>query len=144
MKQYEASASIAAPTAAVWNVLLDGPGYATWDSGVERIDGTVESGSKITVHSQVAPGRAFPVKVFIDRAAGVMTWTGGMPLGLFRGVRTFTLTATPGGDTEFSMREVFSGPLLGVIGRSMPDLGPSFTRFAEGLRAAAEACAAAG
>jgi hypothetical protein len=144
MKQYQATASIAAPVAVVWTVLLDGPGYAKWNSGVERIDGTVDSGSKITVHAAVSPGRAFPVKVSVDRAAGVMTWTGGMPLGLFRGVRTFTLTATPGGGTEFSMREVFSGPMLGLIGRSMPDLGPSFAQFAAGLRACAEAHATAG
>jgi hypothetical protein len=142
MKQYEASASIAAPPAAVWNVLLDAPGYATWDSGVERIDGTIATGSKITVHSAVAPGRAFPVKVVVDQDAGTMTWTGGMPLGIFRGVRTFALAATTGGGTEFSMREVFSGPLLGLIGRSMPDLGPSFQQFAAGLRTHVEATTA--
>jgi hypothetical protein len=66
-----------------------------------------------------------------------MVWTGGMPLGLFRGVRTYTLAPHDGG-TRFSMQEVFSGPLLGVIGRSIPDLQPSFERFADGLKAEAE------
>jgi hypothetical protein len=36
------------------------------------------------------------------------------------------------------MREEFSGPLPPVIGRSMPDLAPSFERFAKGLKAEAE------
>ena len=144
MKQFEATAAVAAPPDSVWAVLLDGAGYPTWDSGVERIDGTIESGSKITVHSEAAPGRAFPVKVAIDTAAGTMTWTGGMPLGLFRGVRTFEVIASASGGTDFSMREVFSGPLLGLIGRSIPDLGPSFRQFAAGLAVQAEATATAG
>jgi hypothetical protein len=32
------------------------------------------------------------------------------------------------------MREEFTGPLLGLIGRSIPDLQPSFTQFAHGLK----------
>jgi hypothetical protein len=68
-----------------------------------------------------------------------MTWAGGMPLGLFRGVRTFTLTpAADGATTRFTMREEYSGPLLPLIGRSMPDLGPSFQQFARGLKERAE------
>jgi hypothetical protein len=67
-----------------------------------------------------------------------MTWSGGMPLGLFRGVRTFTL-ADERGATRFTMREVYSGPLASLIGRSIPDLGPSFTQFATGLKIRAEA-----
>ncbi len=66
-----------------------------------------------------------------------MTWSGGMPLGLFRGVRTFGLTPD-GSATHFVMREEYSAPLLGLIWRSMPDLGPSFTQFARGLKARAE------
>jgi hypothetical protein len=34
---------------------------------------------------------------------------------------------------------VYSGPLLGLIWRSMPDLGPSFDRFAQGLKRRVEA-----
>jgi hypothetical protein len=67
-----------------------------------------------------------------------MTWTGGMPLGLFKGVRTFTLTPEGSGSTTFTMREEYSGPLLPLIWRSMPDLGPSFEQFANGLKQRAE------
>jgi hypothetical protein len=41
--------------------------------------------------------------------------------------------------TAFHAREVYAGPLLGLIRRSMPDLGPSFGRFARGLRRRVEA-----
>jgi len=32
------------------------------------------------------------------------------------------------------MREVYTGPLAGLITKSIPDLAPSFTRFADGLK----------
>jgi hypothetical protein len=67
-----------------------------------------------------------------------MTWSGGMPLGLFRGVRTFTVSSTTGTETDFRMREEYSGPLLGLIWKSMPDLGPSFEQFARGLKVRSE------
>jgi hypothetical protein len=40
----------------------------------------------------------------------LMRWTGGMPLGLFKGERTFTLTAH-GDGTRFVMREEYTLPL---------------------------------
>ena len=65
---------------------------------------------------------------------GRMVWRGGMPLGLFRGLRSYTLTPDGEGRTAFRMREQFSGPLLPLIWRSMPDMGPSFEQFARGLK----------
>lgn len=37
------------------------------------------------------------------------------------------------------MEERFSGPLLPLIGRTLPDFGPSFEKFAKGLKRQAEA-----
>jgi hypothetical protein len=137
MKAYDAAATIDAPPERIWEILTDAPAYPQWDSGVQKVDGTIAPGEKIKVVSEANPGRAFPVKVTRFEPARSMTWSGGMPLGLFKGVRTFTLT--PEGEaTRFTMREEYTGPLLGMIWRSMPDLGPSFERFARGLKAKAE------
>jgi hypothetical protein len=138
MKSYDASATIDANPDTVWAVLTDAAGYPTWDSGVIKVDGRIAPGEKITVRSSANPGRAFPVRVTEFRPGERMQWTGGMPLGLFKGVRTFTLTPQQGGGTRFDMREEYTGPLLPMIWRSMPDLGPSFTQFAKGLKARAE------
>ena len=138
MRQYEASTLIAAPPERIWGVLADAGSYPSWDSGVERVTGAVAPGAKLTVVSSASPGRSFPVKVTELDAPRRMTWAGGMPLGLFRGVRTFTLTPEDDG-TRFVMREQYSGPLLGLIWRSMPDLRPSFDTFASGLKARVEA-----
>jgi hypothetical protein len=117
----------------VWAVLVDGGSWASWDSGVTEVSGRIAAGEKVTVRTEVSPGRAFPVKVTAFEPARRLEFTGGMPLGLFRGVRTYTLTPD-GGGTLFRMREEYTGPMLGLIWRSMPDLQPSFDRFAAGLK----------
>jgi hypothetical protein len=66
-------------------------------------------------------------------------WGGGMPLGLFKGQRTFALRPSGNGGVEFSMREEFTGLLSPLIGRSIPDLQPAFDEFASDLKRAAEA-----
>jgi hypothetical protein len=137
MHAFEAAADIRAPADRVWSILTDGAAYPSWDSGVTRVDGRVADGERITVHSEVAPGRAFPVRVAV-RPPNEMTWTGGLPLGLFTGVRTFRVA--PDGDmTRLTMREEYTGPLLGMMWKRMPDLGPSFSRFVNGVKARAEA-----
>ena len=137
MKSYDAAATIEAPPETIWAILTDAPAYAEWDSGVQRVEGSIAPGEKIKVVSEANPGRAFPVKVTTFEPGRAMTWSGGMPLGLFKGVRTFSLSSD-GTATRFTMREAYSGPLLGLIWRSMPDLGPSFEQFARGLKQRAE------
>lgn len=138
MESYEVTATINATPEAVWSVLADASGYTGWDSGVERVEGSIAPGKKIKVYSKVSPGRAFPVRVTELNAPSKMTWTGGMPFGLFKGVRTFTLTPESETTTRFDMREEFTGPFLRMIWRSMPDLLPSFKQFAKGLKDRAE------
>ena len=98
----------------------------------------IAPGETIKVVSGANPGRTFPVKVSEFNPNKSMTWSGGMPLGLFKGVRTFTLTPAGDGTTRFQLREEYTGPLLSMMWRSMPDLGPSFAQFANGLKQRAE------
>ena len=136
---FEASANISAPPSAVWAILTDAKGYPDWDSGVTSVEGSIAAGETITVHAAVNPGRTFPVKVTEFQPPASMKWTGGMPLGLFVGERTFTLTQREDGGTDFDMREEYHGPFTPVIWSSIPDLHPSFEQFAAGLKARAEA-----
>ena len=137
MKHYEASSTIAAPPEAVWAILADAPAYSDWDSGVVRVEGKIGPGEKLKVTSEVNPKRAYPVKVTRFEPGRAMAWTGGVPLGLMKGVRTFSL-APENGTTRFTLREEFTGPMLPLIWRSMPDMQPSFDKFATGLKARAE------
>jgi hypothetical protein len=138
VKAYEASSTIAAKPDTIWAILTDGTNYSSWDSGVERVEGRIASGETIKVYVKVNPGRAFPVKVIEFVPGQRMVWSGGVPLALFKGVRTYTLTPQGNGTTKFLMREEYTGPMLPMIWRSIPDLGPSFTQFANGLKQRAE------
>jgi hypothetical protein len=138
MRAYEASSTIAADPQAIWTILTDGASYPDWDNGVEGLEGRIAPGETIKITASVNPGRAYPIKVVDWSPPRRMSWVGGMPLGLMKGVRTFTLTPQQDGTTRFDMREEFTGPLVPLVWRSMPDLGPSFTQFAEGLKARAE------
>lgn len=138
MKFYEVQTSIDAPAGDVWAIITDGPGLATWESGIERCEGAIVPGGRIKLFTEVSPGRAFPLKVTVFEAPRLLRFEGGMPLGLFRGRRTYTLTESDGA-TQFHMREEFTGPLVPLIWRTMPDLQPSFDTYARGLKAHAEA-----
>lgn len=135
MRYYEAASQIAASPEKVWAVLSDRASWAAWDSGVDTVQGRIAPGETIKILSQAAPGRSFPVKVTAFEPPARLGFSGGMPFRLFRGVRTYLLS--PGGQdggTSFHVREEYTGPLLGLIWRSMPDLQRSFERFARGLK----------
>ena len=138
MKEYSATVKIKASPETIWAILTNAPAYPEWEPGVDRIEGRIAPGEKITAYTKLSPGRAFPVKVTEFRPGQKMTWTGGMPLGLFKGERTFTLAPQNNGVVEFTVHEIFSGPLLPLIGRSIPDLTSSFEQFAAGLKNHAE------
>lgn len=143
MKAYEARVTINASADTIWQLLTDRTAYEQWDPDVTRIEGTIAAGEKVTVYTKISPDRAFPVTVAEFVPGRRMVWSSGMPLGLFTGARTFTLTPQGSGSTVYHVREEFSGLLLPLIGRTIPDLTESFNRHANGLKAAAEAADAA-
>ena len=122
----------------IWSLLTDAAGYPTWNSTVERVEGTISPGERLEVYAKATPGRAFPLRVTGFEPGRSMIWSGGMPMGLFKGTRTFTLTPRGSGLTEFAMREEFSGLLAPLVTRSIPDLQPTFDRFAADLKVASE------
>ena len=137
MRSYEATTGIDAVPAQVWAVLSDIARWPSWDSGVTKVDGRLALDEKLSITVAANPGRAFPVKVVTLDEPDRIVFRGGMPLGLFTGERTYTLELA-GTATRFTMRERYTGPLAGMIFKSIPDLGPSFQQFADGLKQQAE------
>src|SRR5882672_3109023 len=137
MKIFETATTIHAAPEIVWGLLTDAAGYPSWNTTVTKVDGRIALREKITVHAKISRGRAFPVKVAEFVPLERMVWLGGMPLGLFKGERTFTLVRK-GNAVDFSMREIFNGLLSPVIERSIPDLQATFQEFASALKMRAE------
>jgi len=139
MKEYKASTTISALPEKIWAILTDGSKYPEWDPVADRIEGRIAQGETVTAYTKLSPGRAFPAKVTIFEPGRKMVWSGGMPLGLFKGERTFTLAPNGKGAIDFTLQEVFSGPLLPLIGGSIPDMTEAFQGFVAGLKKRAEA-----
>ena len=138
MKEFAVRILIRATPERIWSLLTDAPGYTRWNNTVTKIEGTIADGGRVTVHAKINPGRAFPLKVLEFTPPRRMVWAGGMPLGLFKGERTFLLETSRNGTVEFSMREVYRGLMAPLITRSVPDLQPAFDEFARDLKRAAE------
>lgn len=137
MKVYKASTTIQAPAEKVWGILTDAAGYPAWDLTMVRIEGKLALGETVKFFTKLS-AQAFPVKVTAFEPNRKLVLTGGMPLGLFKSERTHTLTANKDGSTTFHTEEIFSGLLLGVFGRTIPDLTENFQGFVAALKKRAE------
>ncbi len=139
MKSFSSTVQITAAPETVWQTVID---TATWphlDSSIASVEGTPAPGAKITI--RVNAGRAFPLRVVELTAPTRMTLLGSMPLGLFAGRRTYTITPGPSGTVELSVREQYSGLLAPLIVKSIPDLQPSFDEFTANVKRRAEGSA---
>ena len=139
MQEYISAATIDASPDAVWRILTDGAAYREWNPEIVGIDGPIVLGGRITAHVRLGDGaiRKVPQRVTALEQPTRMQWTGGLPLGLFVGRRTFTLVPT-GKGVEFRMHLEMSGPLASLILKSVGDRQPEIDRFSAGLKHRAE------
>ncbi|MFW3169756.1 SRPBCC domain-containing protein [Geodermatophilus sp. CPCC 206100] len=138
MRSFEASTRIDASPEQVWAPLVDVGGWRDWDSGVDRVEGRVALGERLTLYATMIRSRPLVVTVTELRPGEVMRWRGGLPFGLAVIERTYHLDGQEGGGTVLTVREDHSGPLAGLLARTTPDLHPSFRQFCAGLKARAE------
>lgn len=132
----EAEALIRARSSTVWDVITDEGNLTVWNSGITEIHGEIRNGSTIRIRTTSGGKRTFRLRVE-QRPGELMTWKGGIPLGLFTGLRTFTLTPR-GTMTHFGLREEFTGPLVSVLRKRMPDMQSEFTAYVNAVKARAE------
>lgn len=138
MATYTVKRSINASPQILWEILTDAGSYPSWNPAVLGIEGSIASGETIKLTSTVNPNRQFKLKVSRVDPPNSMVWWDGMPIGLFKGVRTFRLTPQSATVTEFFMEEVYSGLMAPLITKSIPDMTESFEMYADGLSAEAE------
>jgi uncharacterized protein YndB with AHSA1/START domain len=133
--QYAVTAHIDAPPERVWALLTDAARFASWNSTVTSIEGSIAAGEKLVIRVPVSE-RTFTPSVKIFEPPRRMLWEDGM-LPFFRGQRTFVVAPSQSG-TRFEMVEEFRGAMLPMVKGSLPDFGPIFDRYVEDLRRAAE------
>lgn len=121
---------------AIWTLLTNAENYTKWNSTITSLEGAIRAGETLKLKVTLDPKRTFSPKV-TKLEDNEMVWSDGVA-PMFRGVRTFTLTPKANGTTEFAMEEVFTGAMLPLIRKSLPDFGPAFETFARDLKRAAE------
>ena len=89
--------------------------HRAWNRAVVSIEGPITEGATISLVSIVNPKRTFKLKVTEMTPPNRMVWGDSMPWAWL------------------------SGPLSGLIVRTIPDMTDSFDQFADGLKTAAEA-----
>ena len=138
MRSFEAATRIDAGPEDVWTALTDVGSWRDWDSGVDRVEGRVALGERLTIYATMIRSRPFSVTVTELRPREAMRWRGGLPGGVAVIERAYYLDAQEDGGTVLTVREDHSGPLAGLLGRRTPDLNPSFRQFCAGLKHLAE------
>ncbi|MCV2490532.1 SRPBCC domain-containing protein [Geodermatophilus sp. YIM 151500] len=138
MRSYEAACRIDASADEVWRRLVAVGSWRDWDSGVDRVEGRVALGERLTIYATMIRSRPFSVTVTELRPAEAMRWRGGLPFGLAVIERTYHLDAQDDGATVLTVREDHTGPLAPLVDRTSPDLNPSFRQFCAGIKALAE------
>lgn len=136
MLEYAVAIQIEAPAETIWELLTDASQFSSWNSTVISVSGEIAKGQNFSLLSKLAPERPFKLSVSAFEPVHKMAWKSGS--ALFGGERSYTLEPR-GAYVEFTMREVFKGPLLPVIAGSLPDFCRSFEHFAADLKKAAEA-----
>jgi hypothetical protein len=133
VRSYEAAIRIQASAEQVWAVLVDVGSWRDWPSGLDRVEGTVRIGERLTVVATGTRRRPLQVTVIELRPGEVMRWRSGLPLGLSVAERTYRLDPQTDGST---------GPLAPLMMRTVPDLTPAFRVFVAGLKQRVEQRAA--
>ena len=140
--RYRVERRIDASPERVWALLSDASTYGAWNRAVVSIEGTIATGSTISLVSTANPKRTFKLRITEMAAPNRMVWSDGMPFGLFKGERTYLLQPREG-VTHFEMTEEYTGLLSGLFTKAIPDLTESFNLFADSLKGAAESMAPA-
>jgi uncharacterized protein YndB with AHSA1/START domain len=139
VKEYDTGSRINAAPETVWRILTDAAGYASWNPEIVDIQGSLAANARITARVKVGGGaiRGVSMRVTTFVTPSLMVWVGGLPLGLFTGTRTFSVTPRDGG-TEFHMHLRMAGPLSGLIEKSVGDRQPEIDSFSAALKTRAE------
>lgn len=128
---------IAASPERIWAILTNAKDLPRWNPTVTSIDGTIASGERLALKVPTAPDRTFKPRVTTFEPGRTMAWSDGAA-PMFKGVRTWTLVPGKDGTTSVTMHEVFSGLMLPMIKKTLPDFGPVFEQYAAALKREAE------
>jgi len=143
MRRIATSIDIAAPPAAVWQVLADFARWGEWNAFIPRLTGEPRRGARLDATIHPPGGAAFRVRpVIVDfEPESLLRWRGRFLVPyLVDGEHAFVLGPAPGG-TRFGHAEIFSGLLVPFMGGMLDRTERGFIAFNEALKRRVESAA---
>ena len=139
---------IRAPIETVWGVLTDFAAYPEWNPHIRRVEGEVDDGARISIHTQPPGGRMIVMRPTVvtwappNEIRWRSTFLGGR---LFSGEHGFKLDSTAPDRCRFVQDETFSGVLVPLYSRlRLPRTRKGFDETNEALRDRAEGITSGG
>ena len=133
---------IRAPLETVWGVLTDFAAYPDWNPHIRRVQGTVESGARLSIHTQPPGGRVIVMRPTVKtwEPPNELRWRSTfLSARLFSGEHGFRLEPITAGRVRFVQDETFSGVLVPIYSRlRLPRTRKGFDETNEALRDRAE------
>ncbi|MGH6957214.1 MAG: SRPBCC family protein [Caulobacteraceae bacterium] len=130
------------PAETIWAMVVDVAGWSTWNPLYPRAEGRIGFGSKLTLDVAL-PGRkrrTIHPTVQDWTPNEQIIWTLSLMGGLLRSTRYIEIETLAEESCIFSNGEIFEGPLMGLIPRSMRrSIKAGFTAFGDTVRDRAEA-----
>lgn len=142
MREIETTIDIAAPQAAVWEVLIDFPRYAEWNPFIIAVAGVARPGRALLVTIKPPGARAMTLHpaVLVADPGRELRWRGKLLItGIFDGEHYFRLEPA-GACCRFVHGERFSGVLAALMGAGFyANVRRGFEAMNAALKARAEA-----
>jgi uncharacterized protein YndB with AHSA1/START domain len=136
VKYFQSETLINAHASTVWNVITDAGNLTVWESGITTIDGELKHGAKIRIRTTAGGKRTFRFQVR-QLPREVMTWTGGLPFGLLKRTRTFTLTPEKT-LTRLRVTEELKGPLTVLDRKTSAEMMQALSDYVSATKSRAE------
>ncbi len=136
--EYSHTINIKADSKRVWQLLTDHRDYSEWNSTINTFKGEFIQGNTIEMTVPEIEGKVFRAKVKEIVPYRWMLWTNGSPVTL-KGKRSYQLSEQSNGSTTLMVKESFSGLLVPLFVKKLPDLTPVFKHFAQDIKRIATA-----
>lgn len=140
MREICTTITIAAPAAAVWQVLTDFAAYPGWNPFLRAVSGEARAGTRLRIVVQPAGRKpsTFTPEVLVSEPGRELRWRGSLPIpGLFVGEHRFVLTERDG-QTELEHAEDFFGLLPPLMSGLIKDTAEGFRLMNAALKARVE------
>ena len=140
MTTSSASIDINAAPEKIWAIITDAPSHPSFDPNCIRIQGgKAQADVWLRIYDTQGPERGYLMRVTSFSPPRVMVWSAGSRFGLLRRIRTFSIEERSRTSCRFTLKEEFTGPMLRLARRSIPDMTEAFEGFCRGLKELAEA-----